>query len=163
MAIRKRDELKISLYVKARKRMAKEMGKLISAVRCINRRSAPPLVCVGDAELPDAIGDVVEVTVTVSLALFNGIATSFGWKKSTWMGLKKKAKKAKVEEGIKEFQQAGVECLLGLGKKSDEEIRKASKKMQELEICVGGIESCGERIFRGLISARVSLLNTLTQ
>lgn len=167
VAIRKRDELKISLHVKARKRMVKEMGKLITAVRCINRRSAPSLVCVGDAELADAIGDVVEVTVTVSLALFNGIATSFGSKKSTWqMGLnrwKKKARKAKVEEGIKEFEEVGTECLLGLRKKSEDDIRKASKKMQELEICIGGIESGGERIFRSLINARVSLLNTFTQ
>ncbi|XP_062098966.1 uncharacterized protein LOC133804873 [Humulus lupulus] len=169
VGLRKRDELKVSLYVKARKRLAKEMGKLITAVRCINGRSAPPLVCVGDAELSDGIGDVVEVTVTVSLALFNVIATSFGSKKSSWMGLrrlkkKKKAKKAMVEdEGIVEFQQVGAECVLfGLRKKSDEEIRKASKKMQELETCIGGIEICGERIFRGLINARVSLLNTLT-
>ncbi|PON60571.1 hypothetical protein PanWU01x14_151830 [Parasponia andersonii] len=165
VALRKRDESKISLYVKSRKRMAKEMGKLISAVRCMKGRSAPPLVCVGDAELADAIEDVVEVTVTVSLALFNGIATPFGSKRSTWnVGLSGLRKKAKVvEEGIEEFGEVGAECLLGLRKKSDEEIRSASKKMQELEICIGGIESGGQRIFRSLINARVSLLNALTQ
>ncbi|PON90438.1 hypothetical protein TorRG33x02_137230 [Trema orientale] len=165
VALRKRDESKISLYVKSRKRMAKEMRKLISAVRCIKGRSAPPLVRVGDAELADAIGDVVEVTVTVSLALFNGIATPFGSKRSTWnVGLSRLRKKAKVaEEGIEEFGEIGAECLLGLRKKSDEEIRSASKKMQELEICIGGIESGGQRIFRSLINTRVSLLNALTQ
>ncbi|XP_030498298.2 uncharacterized protein LOC115713948 [Cannabis sativa] len=171
VGLRKRDELKVSLYVKARKRLVKEMGKLITAVRFINGRSAPPLVCVGDAELSNAIGDVVEVTVTVSLVLFNVIATSFGSKKSSnWMGLrrlkKKKKKKGGIfveDEGIVEFEEVEAECgLVGLRKKSDEEIRKASKKMQELEAIIGGIEICGERIFRGLINARVSFLNILT-
>uniref|UniRef100_A0A803NJX5 Uncharacterized protein n=1 Tax=Cannabis sativa TaxID=3483 RepID=A0A803NJX5_CANSA len=103
VGLRKRDELKVSLYVKARKRLVKEMGKLITAVRFIN------------------------------------------------------------DEGIVEFEEVEAECgLVGLRKKSDEEIRKASKKMQELEAIIGGIEICGERIFRGLINARVSFLNILT-
>lgn len=150
--------------------MAKEMGKLVSAVRCIELLGSP-VVSVGDAELSDVIGEVVEVTVTVSVALFNGIAVSLGPKKSsTWsyigMRLTKKAKKVKSvvsEEGIKELEETGTDCLVGLRKKNEEEIGKASKKLQALETCVGGIESGGERIFRGLINARVSLLNSLTQ
>ncbi|GMN34809.1 hypothetical protein TIFTF001_004909 [Ficus carica] len=170
VALRKRDESKAALYLKARKRMAKEMGKLVSAVRCIELLGSP-VVSVGDAELSDVIGEVVEVTVTVSVALFNGIAVSLGPKKSsTWsyigMRLTKKAKKVKSvvsEEGIKELEETGTDCLVGLRKKNEEEIGKASKKLQALETCVGGIESGGERIFRGLINARVSLLNSLTQ
>lgn len=166
VAIRKRDDLKIALYVKARKEMAKEMSKLVSsAVRCITRPGAV-VVCIGDAELADVIGDVVEVTVTVSLALFNGMAASLGSRKSTWMmglRLKKKAKKVKVEEEIQELQQVGSECLWCLRKKGDEEVRMTLKKMQGVEICVGGIESGSEKVFRSLINARVSLLNTLTQ
>ncbi|EXB56343.1 hypothetical protein L484_024885 [Morus notabilis] len=173
VAIRKRDESKTALCLKARKRTAKEMRKLVATVRCIERL-ASPVVSVGDAELADAIGEVVEATVTVSVELFNGIAVSLGPKKSSaWsyiglIRLKKKAKKVNYvnvisEEGIKEFEEVGTECLVGLRKKSDEEIRKASMKMRELETCIGGIENGGERIFRSLINARVSLLNSLTQ
>lgn len=165
VATRKRDDLKIELYVKARKKMAKEMNMLVSsAVRCITRPGSA-VVCVGDDALADVIGGAIEVTVTVSLALFNGMAVSLGSRKSTWMGLrlKKKAKKVKVEEGIQELQQVGAELLWSLRKKGDEEVRTTLKKMQEMEICVGGIESGSEKVFRSLINARVSLLNTLTQ
>ncbi|KAL5557752.1 hypothetical protein UlMin_033963 [Ulmus minor] len=166
VALRKRDVVKIGNYVKALKKTAKEMGKLVSAVRLISR-PGPAAVCVGEAELADAIGDVIEVTVVVSLALFNGISVSLvGEKKGNWMmglRLKKRAKKVKVEEAIEEFGEVGMDWLLGLRKKSDEEIRKGLKKMQEIEVCVGGIENGGERIFRSLISARVSLLNSFTR
>ena len=166
VALRKRDESKVVLYVKARKRMAKEMGKLVSTIRCIGvHPSSSETVSVGDAELVGVIGDVIELTVSVSVALFNGISVSFASRKSSWMGLRlsKRAKKDKVEEGIEEFQQVGVESLWGLKKKGDEEVRMSLKKMQDLESCIGGIENASERVFRGLINARVSLLNILTQ
>lgn len=164
IAIRKRDETKIALYVKARNKTAKEMVKLVSALRCI-ARPGTAVVSVGDAELADVIGDVIGMTVTLSLALFKGITVSFESRKSTWMGLrlKKKAKKETDEEGIQELQQGGAECLWRLRKKSDEEVRITLKKMQEMEICIGGIESGSEKVFRTLINARVALLNSLTQ
>ncbi|KAF3446878.1 hypothetical protein FNV43_RR12058 [Rhamnella rubrinervis] len=165
VAIRKRDDIKITLYVKARKKMAKEMSKLVSSAdRCITRPGSA-VVCVGDSELADVIGDVVEVTVMVSLSLFNGMAVSLGSRKSTWMGLrlKNKGKKVKVGERIQELQQVGEDWLWSLRKKGDEEVRMTLKKMQEMEICVDGIESGSEKVFRSLINARVSLLNTLTQ
>ncbi|XP_015884096.3 uncharacterized protein LOC107419797 [Ziziphus jujuba] len=163
IALRKRDDLKIALYLKARKKMANEMVKLVSDLRCITLPGTA-VVCVGDAELADVIGDVIGVTVTLSLALFNGIAVSFGSRKSTWMGLrlKKKAKKETAEEGIQELQQCGAECLRRPRKKSGEEVRMTLKKMQEMEVCVGGVECGSEKIFRSLINARVALLNSLT-
>jgi hypothetical protein len=72
-------------------------------------------------------------------------------------------KKVKIDEGIQEFQQIGVESLWGLGKKEDEEVRMVLKRMQELEGCIGDIETSGERVIRSLINTRVSLLNSLTQ
>lgn len=169
VAIRKRDETKIALYVKARKRMANEMCKLVNQVRICTRSSesvSSNSVNVGDIELASVVSDVVQVTVTVSLALFNGIALSF-WprKSSTWMnmGLIKKAKvDDHQDQGIHEFEQVGVKSLLGLRKKGDEEIKMTLKKMRELEASIEGIETCTERVFRSLINARVSLLNTVT-
>ncbi|XP_041017803.1 uncharacterized protein LOC121260011 [Juglans microcarpa x Juglans regia] len=166
VAMRKRDESKVVSYVKSRKQMAKEMGKLVSAVRNVRVPARSEPVSVGDAELMGVIGDVIEATVTVSVSLFNGISASFTSRKSSWMGLGlyKKAKKTKVEEGIAEFQQVGVENLWGLRKKAeDQEVRMALKKMQDMEVCIGDIENGSERVFRSLINARVSLLNTPTQ
>lgn len=164
VAARKKDDSKIALYVKSRKKMAKEMAKLVDKVRCIN--AVPELdsrLTVSDALLVGAIGDVIEVSVLVSMALFNGISLSLASRKSRWMGLMRLQKKAKVDEGIQEFQQVGVESLWGLRKMEDEEVRMVLKRMQELEACIGNIESCGERVFRGLINTRVSLLNSLTR
>ncbi|KAK9270037.1 hypothetical protein L1049_025610 [Liquidambar formosana] len=164
VAIRRRDELKIALYVKALKKMAKEMNKLVSTVRCIGRCSVqePVSVSDGDDELAAIIKDVNEVTVSVSVALFNGVSLLSSSRKSSWMGLKL-AKKNKVEEVIQEFKQVGVESFWGLRKKGDEEVRMALKRMQELEGSIGCIESGSEKVFRSLINTRVSLLNVLTQ
>lgn len=166
VAIRKRDETKIALYVKARKRMANEMCKLVNQVRFCKRSSesvSSNSVNVGDVELA---ADVVQMTVTVSLALFKGIALSF-WprKSSTWMnmGLITKAKvDDRQDQGIHEFEQVGVKMLLGLRKKGDEAVKMTLKKMRELEASIEGIETCTERVFRSLVNARVALLNTLT-
>ncbi|KAM5565272.1 hypothetical protein ABKV19_019346 [Rosa sericea] len=168
VAMRKRDESKIALYVKARKRMAIEMSKIVTEVRFCTRSSesvSPNSVNVGDVELAAVVSDVVQVTVTVSVSLFNGIALSFGPRKSiTWMnmGMVKKGKVDNQDQGIHEFEQVGIKSLLGLRKKGDEEVKMTLKKMRELETSIEGIETCTERVFRGLINARVALLNTLT-
>ncbi|KAF5740934.1 hypothetical protein HS088_TW11G01016 [Tripterygium wilfordii] len=160
VGIRKRDDLKAALYIKARKRLIIEMNKLVSTVRSISV-PAPALITVGDAEVAGVTGDVVEVTALVSTTLFNGISSSFGARKSWRSGLGL-SKKVKVEGGIEEFEKIGAESLLELKKKKDEEIKMVLKRMQELESCIGRIESCSERVFRGLIKSKVSLLNTLT-
>ena len=81
------------------------------------------------------------------------------------MGLKlsKKAKKVKIEESIKEFQQIGETNMWGLRKKADEEVRMVLKRMQDLERCIADVESGSEKAFRSFINTRVSLLNTLTK
>lgn len=168
VAVRKRDDAKIDLYIKSCKKMSTEMTKLLCTVRCIARGfvPGPDSVSISDAdELGGVIVDVIGVTVSVSAALFNGISLSFGSRKSSWIGLRqsKKMKRVKAEEGIEEFQQVGVENLWGLRKKGDEEVKMVLKRMQDLEGCICDIESGGERVFRGLINTRVSLLNSLTQ
>ncbi|KAL5778339.1 hypothetical protein ACOSP7_011265 [Xanthoceras sorbifolium] len=169
VAIRKRDESKLAMYLKARKRMAKELTKLVSAIRYIGQYPVPRsmLTSMADTELAGVVSDAVEATMLVTTALLNGISEALAPRKSSsWMGLrlKKNTKKAKMEEGIQEFQQVGVERLWGvMRKKSEEEVRVVSKKMRDLEGCVRDIESVCEKVFRSLINTRVSLLNTLTQ
>ncbi|KAF9686629.1 hypothetical protein SADUNF_Sadunf02G0009100 [Salix dunnii] len=165
VAIRKKDDSKIALYIRSRKKMAREMAKLVSTVRCIARCPFPGLdsgPSAGDAEMAGVIIDAIEVSALVSLALFNGISLSFASRKSSWIGLRL-TKKVKIDEGIQEFQQIGVERLRGLREKSDEEARMVLKRMREFEGCIGDIEISVERVFRSLIKTRVSLLNSLTQ
>ncbi|CAB4296059.1 unnamed protein product [Prunus armeniaca] len=202
VALRKRDDSQIALYVRARKRMAKEMINLVNAVRCIVGRPGPaaaPLEHVGDSnyyttsnivdhELAGVMSEVVQMTVMVSLALFNGIAAAlssggpttsssksnilssrWSWIILFSMGLMR-CKEA-VEDGedhsriidnVVQVNNIGVESLRNLRKNGEEEVKITLKKMQELEVSIAAIETCSETVFRSLINARVSLLNTLT-
>ncbi|KAI5660926.1 hypothetical protein M9H77_20249 [Catharanthus roseus] len=168
IAVRRRDDSKISFYLKTVKKLSKEIGKLVSAVQCIGKYSIPSLD--GDAELAGIIRDVIEVTVTVSVAVFNGISISLSSRKSLRIGYlclsgKKVNNNSTGEGGIEEIQKmAGImENLWNLRrKKGEEELKLASKGMNEMEDCICGIEIGSERAFRSLISTRVSLLNVLT-
>lgn len=172
MAIRKRDECKVGLYVKAKKRMAMEMEKLVCDIKCVTvTQHATCLqdhpMTIADAELARVVADVISVTVSVSVALFNGIAMSFASRRLSWtemVKLSRKARRMKREhEGIEELEENdGVESLGNLKKKGDEEVRSVLKRMRDLEGCMCGIESVSEKVFRALINSRVSLLNTLT-
>ncbi|KAK8623242.1 hypothetical protein V6N13_118130 [Hibiscus sabdariffa] len=166
VALRRKDDSRIAVYLKSRKRMAKEIAKLVSTIRCVRPYSGTSaFVSVADTELTGVIGDVVEVTVLVSVALFNGISMSFGSRKSSWMGmtLSKQTKRVRVEESIIEFQQIGEANMQSLRKKEDEELRMVLNRMQELERCISDVENGSEKTFRSLIKTRVSLLNTLTK
>ncbi|XP_044510784.1 uncharacterized protein LOC123229201 [Mangifera indica] len=167
VAIRKKDDSRVALYLKARKKIAKEMVKLASAIRCIGQYPVPRSLLVSNianTELAGVVCEAVEVTLLVTEALFSGISSSFASRKSSWMGLRlsKRAKSLKVEESIEEFQQVSAEILWGLRKKDDEHVDKVLKKMQHLEGCICSVDSVSEKAFRSLINTRVSLLNTLT-
>ncbi|WCJ44685.1 hypothetical protein M5689_025341 [Euphorbia peplus] len=171
IAVRRRDDSRIAMYVKSRKRMGKEMVKLANTIRGISPVKSATGSSISDVEVIGVIGDVVEFTVAVSLGIFNGM--SFGERKTTssWMGLRlpKRAKKCVTGVGVEElevrpeFQEIGVEKLWGLKKKRDEEVKIVLKKMQELEESICKIENGVEKVFRSLINTKVSLLNCLTQ
>ncbi|KAL4279910.1 hypothetical protein GQ457_03G037670 [Hibiscus cannabinus] len=169
-ALRRKDDSRIATYLKSRKKMAKEIAKLESSIRCIGRYSFPAseLVSISETEVTGVICNVIDVTVSVSVALFNGISMPFASKKPSWIGLalskKKKANKVRVEGSIKEFEQIGESNIWRLRRKGDEEeVRMILKKMQDLERCIADIESGSEKAFRSLINTRVSLLNILAQ
>ncbi|XAR64255.1 hypothetical protein NMG60_11024525 [Bertholletia excelsa] len=162
VAVRRKDASKIALYVKDRKKLGKEIGKLVSTVRSIGNFTDH--FHGADVELAGVIKDVRDVTMMVSASLLNGISAPFLAQKSSWMGLRlpKKTKRGKVEEGIEEFRRMGAESFWGFRKKGDEEVRMVLKKMHELEDCIANIETESEGVFRSLIKTRVSLLNVLT-
>ncbi|KAK7351794.1 hypothetical protein VNO77_11492 [Canavalia gladiata] len=172
MAVRKRDESKVVAYIKAKKKIAKEMEKLASGLRCVAVTQHQQYctlqvpASVADAEVRHVIADVMNVTVSVSSALFNGVATSFASRRLSWAQMVKLSRRGgrvnKEHEGIEELRCSTMESLRNLKKKGDEEVRSVLKTMRDLEECICGIETVSEKVFRALINSRVALLNTLT-
>ncbi|KAI3464711.1 hypothetical protein Pfo_021374 [Paulownia fortunei] len=164
ISVRRKDDSKIAVHSKNLNKIAKEIGKLASNFLSIGKLSMAPAGASNgeDAELIEVINDVLKVTVSVSALLFGGLSNSSAFRRPSCMALSfgKKTKNVKVEGGIREFQEINLE---NLRKKAEEEVKMASKKMQEMEDRILEIEGCGERAFRSLINTRVSLLNVVTQ
>ncbi|KAL9276214.1 hypothetical protein ACSQ67_026242 [Phaseolus vulgaris] len=175
MAIRKRDDSKVVAYVKAKIKISKEIQKIVSVLRCVSvaqhqqhcTQQAPTTLV--DAELRHVIADVMSVTVSVSVALFNGMAVSFASRRLSWAQMVKLSTKGgrvkKDREGIEELRERDVvemENLRNLKKKGDEEVRFVLNKMRDLEECICAIESVTQKVLRALINSRVALLNLLT-
>jgi hypothetical protein len=180
IAIRKRDESKLVIYLKAKKKLGKEIEKLVSGIRCVNLNvtqqqqqlhvpvyscSSTMLSIADSVELGRVIEDVMSLTVSVSVTLFNGVAMSFASRRFSWVKMVRKSGSYKKEcEGIEEIQKQlnEVENIGNLKKKGDEEVRSVLKRMRDLEECICGIESVSEKVFRALINSRSLLLNILT-
>ncbi|CAA7042536.1 unnamed protein product [Microthlaspi erraticum] len=169
VALRKKDDEKISSYIKSRRSLARDIAKLTSSIREPKTKYQHCHVDIvngsyGDAELSSVIGDVIEATVLVTVALFNGVYLSLRSAKTTpFIGfLNRSERKEKCDEGILELKQVEDKSLIGLSKKKNEEVKILTKKMMELENSIREIECGSEKVFRGLITTRVSLLNALT-
>ncbi|XP_017240553.2 uncharacterized protein LOC108213284 [Daucus carota subsp. sativus] len=168
MAVRRRDDSKNALYVKALKKMSKEMCGLMSSLQTMGKswnleQRTLSMFDNGDAEIEQIIMDVNQVTIMVSAALFSGISASFSSQQTTWKGLRLPKKQVKMEENIQELEQVGAESSWALSKKGDDKVKTLVKKMHEMEDCLCGIECGAEKLFRSLINSRVSMLNVLTQ
>lgn len=179
VAVRKRDDSKIQIYLNTLKKMSKEITKLISSLQRQQQHSNVPKIS-SDAiteVITGIIREVIEVTVSASVALFSGLSVSLAstflsHRKSsriTLMGGGGKQKKNVVVsttdcQGLEEFAQIWLfRSLWNLRKKDDEELKLTTKRMYEIEDCIRGIEIGSEKAFRSLINTRVSLLNVLTQ
>ncbi|XP_019186529.1 PREDICTED: uncharacterized protein LOC109181231 [Ipomoea nil] len=168
VAVRRKDAAaKLASYSKAIKNLGKEMEKKLipslqsTAGKYLVLPKQVVAVPDGDAEVVGVMKDAVKVTVLVSTALFNGLSVSFT-KSSSRRWMVGPAKKANMEEGIEEFKE--MAALWGVRRKGEEEdVKMVAKKMHEMEDCIGGIESGGEKVFRSLMNAKVSLLNVFTQ
>ncbi|KAL5073803.1 hypothetical protein RYX36_012787 [Vicia faba] len=177
IAIRKRDESKLVIYFKSKKKLSKEIEKLVSGIRCVNfgvtqqqlhvpvcSSSTTSLSIADSVELGGVIEDVMRLTVSVSVALFNGVAMSFGSRRFSWVKMVRKGGSYKECEGIEEIEKQlnETENIGNLKKKGDEEVRSVLNRMRDLEECICGVESVSDKVFRTLINSRVLLLNTLT-
>ncbi|CAI0434961.1 unnamed protein product [Linum tenue] len=151
VAVRKRDDVKVAVFLKSRRKLCAEMAKLVNAIRTRSGwEYARVVVAPEDAELAGILREIVEVTVLVSTVVFGGFSTRKT--ASSWMGgLRKRARRSAakiVEVGIEEMRGLGGECLLGLKRKSDEEVRTVMRRVQAMEACICEVEKGGERMFR---------------
>ncbi|WVZ18584.1 hypothetical protein V8G54_005906 [Vigna mungo] len=172
MAIRKRDDSKVVAYVKAKNKISREIEKIVSVLRCVSlaqhqqhcTQQAPTSLV--DAELRHVIADVMSVTVSVSVALFNGMAASFAPRRLSWAQMVKLSRKGgrvkKDDEELRERDVVEMESVRNLKKKGEEEVRLVLKKMRDLDECISAIENDTEKVLRALINSRVALLNLLT-
>ncbi|CAL1383727.1 unnamed protein product [Linum trigynum] len=166
VAVRKRDDVKVAMFLKSRRKLCMEMAKLVNAIQTPRRSGlecSHVVMAPEDVELAGILREIVEVTMLVSTVVFGGFSTRKTT--SSWMGgLRKRARRSAtkiVEVGIEEMRGLGGECLLGLKRKSEEEVRTVMRQVQTMEACICKIEKGGEKMFRSLISTRVSLLNCL--
>ncbi|XP_057517946.1 uncharacterized protein LOC130798866 [Amaranthus tricolor] len=185
VAVRRKDDSNLSLFIKSQKKIAGDVGKLISSVTSSTLEppsaSTTTIVSDYDDELGHVIRDVHKAIASVSEAVFDSVSGSFGpCRKPIWasFGIGRKIIKKEEQGMIEEFQSMikEVENLLELIKNCKDEKKKRNNKnndeeltrmrvlkgMQELEDCIGNMEKGSERVFRSLISTRVSLLNILT-
>lgn len=172
LATRRKDGLKTCDCIKGLKKTGREIFKLMPFLHGIQEHNYPSDYNLNgsdpdpdpnsnsnpnaDLDVVGVIRGVVEVIVMISVGVFGGISGSFETRKTTWMmGLTKKSKR---EKGIAELEN-GIWSL----RTNNEDEGMKKKMMKEMEECIDGIESGSERVFRGLINTRVSLLNVLTQ
>ncbi|KAK9748492.1 hypothetical protein RND81_02G061300 [Saponaria officinalis] len=167
MGIRTMDGSNLGLYVKAQKKIGSEISKLISTLESTTTATDEEF----HDELGGVINDVHQLVVSVSKTVFDSVSGSLGpGRKPVWAGFgvgKKDGGGGGVEEIVEVVK--GVEKLMESKKKKkkdkkekEEMKREVLKRMHEMEECVGEFERVGERVFRSLITTRVSLLNILT-
>lgn len=158
VAIRCRDGSKISSCFKSRKKIERDLARIVTDIRNARRCCAPVAAADPDAELAWLLREANAVTVSVSVAVFSGISLSSS-SKASCIGLIRKRNKMDGDDGVCEFQDAWGENLRRW--KDDEKM-----ELRRLKVCeewVVEIEKESERLFKSLINARVSLLNVLTQ
>ncbi|XP_072968374.1 uncharacterized protein [Typha angustifolia] len=137
-AIRRSDAARLASAVRSVRRSEKELAKLTSTIR-----SAPR--CSAEAEIAGIVREVIGATAAASAAVF--------------MAVVEISSAARASCGVRK-----MDLLFEFKKKASKEEKEmaALEKLEELDGCIGSLESGSERVFRSLVNIRVSLLNILT-
>ncbi|KAM0908549.1 hypothetical protein ACQ4PT_015387 [Festuca glaucescens] len=149
-AVRRRDPAKLASAARAQRRAAKELAGLATAVaRCSPIHAAAGFS--SELEVARTVAEAVSDTAAASASVFHQVAFLADAAAATALAVsssssKKRSKQAAGEEMQKDVAAAAV----------------AVARLQELEQCVGELESESEKVFRSLLHTRVSLLNIHT-
>ncbi|PUZ59022.1 LOW QUALITY PROTEIN: hypothetical protein GQ55_4G008300 [Panicum hallii var. hallii] len=159
-AVRRRDAAKLASAARAQRQVGKELEQLAAAAareaaRCA-RASLASSTAPAELEIARTVAEAVNDTAAASASVFSevGAAADAAAALASPASSSPKKRLPLVNASSRSKQQ----------RSASEERREAAAlgKLQELEQCVGELESESEKVFRSLVQTRVSLLNIHT-
>lgn len=162
-ALRRRDAAKLASAARAQRQVGKELEHLAAAaareaVRCARASLASSTYrAPAELEVARTVADVVNGTAVASAAVFSEV----GALADSAAAL---ASPASSSSPKKRLPLLNTSSRSSSKRPASEEQREAVAlgKLQELEQCIGELESESEKVFRSLVQTRVSLLNIHT-
>jgi hypothetical protein len=161
-AVRRRDAAKLASAARAQRQVGRELEQLAAAVareaaRCARASlQASSTTCGAPAELEitRTVAEAVNGTAVASASVFSEVGAVADAAAALASPASSSSPKKRLPLSSRSKQQR---C-------GSEEQREAAAlgKLQELEQCVGELESESEKVFRSLVQTRVSLLNIHT-
>jgi hypothetical protein len=161
-AVRRRDAAKLASAARAQRQVGKELEQLATAAareaaRCARASLASSTYgATAELEIARTVAEAVNDTAAASASVFSevGAAADAAAALASPASSSPKKRLPLVNASSRSKQQ----------RSASEERREAAAlgKLQELEQCVGELESESEKVFRNLVQTRVSLLNIHT-
>ncbi|GJM97399.1 hypothetical protein PR202_ga14323 [Eleusine coracana subsp. coracana] len=164
-AVRRRDPAKVASAARRQRQVGKELQQLSAATSSTRARMSDNEVV--RTTVAQAINDTAVASASVflqlgaladkaaSLAIMSSPTPASSSSSST--SKKKKHIVLTSSSKTKQQQQQQQQALL-----CDDEQRQSLEKLQELDHCIGELESETEKVFRSLVQIRVSMLNIHT-
>ncbi|OAY70964.1 hypothetical protein ACMD2_17625 [Ananas comosus] len=151
-ALRRRDAARLASSLGSQRRAEKELARIASAVRSAFRSAS-------GTEIAEIVSEAIAAISAASVAVLLGIAAISAAASAS------AAATARSSSVLGPLRKVGFRSSSNNKKATEEEEEEeiaALERLEELEKCVGELESGSERVFRSLVNTRVSLLNILT-
>lgn len=159
-------ETSIANYTSFRKKMKKDVKKLILALKEVDKKfetSSSPAVEHDDhlCAVIRVLREVCSMNISIfqSLCFFLAVLPGGSKPKSRWSMVSKLMHKGAV--ACEEMEESAL-CTLGVGADA-EKMQIALKRLEALEMSINGLENGLESVFRRLIKTRTSLLNIISE
>ncbi|KAE8796035.1 hypothetical protein D1007_29076 [Hordeum vulgare] len=155
-AVRRRDPVKLASAARAQRRAAKDLAGLAAAVaRCVPVHThATTSSSSSGLEVARTVAQAVGDTAAASASVFLQVAALADAAAATAL-----ASSSATSPKTRLTLVGGKRPAAAAGEDTH---RDAAARLQELEQCVGELESESEKVFRSLLQTRVSLLNIHT-
>lgn len=150
-AIRRADKICLVSALRSQRQVEKEIAQLVLCLKnnVSKCRHLGHASNASEAEIAGILAEAVSTTAVASMSVFSGVVAMSATTSST-----------KTCSTMRSFKKLAFNSL-AKSMVSDEEF-SVVEKLEEMEVCIRNVERCSERVFRSLISLRVSLLNIST-
>ncbi|XP_078161635.1 uncharacterized protein LOC144556991 [Carex rostrata] len=143
-AIRRADKISLSSALRSQRHSEKKISHLASCLKNVSKCQPLRLTSNAlEAEITGILVEAISATAVASMDVLSGVAA-----------LSASASLTKTSNTMWLFRTLALNSL------SNNMV--STKKLEELDVSIRHVESCSERVFRKLISLRVSLLNIST-